>query len=460
MDQPIIYSDWEDKERRADQRSVRFSSPLYVEKPPAPPMIAVKRERSPTPPPEYDDPSHPRPYKTPRHDLSYQLDIKPSISASDPRHSGQSSYFPKPAPSLDYNPNHPPTPLREHVHQATRPSSSTSIRHRARLTSPAHREARRRRTDTGDRPVIRDARNQQNRNRNTRTRINPLHDLLGSSKRVLNPDELFGSHIGQLKSEFFGRSVHETLYTEEWRDTLDTLDEGDEMMEAIKTKGLMEIGMELLKRSIADLLVVADETRLLSNHRILVTGTWKRDCIIAEWMDEIRKLGGVVCNSEEELFRIGARTYIHIVDLPGSSYIATESRYVERMEGWTVQSCIGRLVRWCNAETLRNKPLDARLEILAAQCRKDLIHDSFDSLDTSKARDRIMILAQTTSSRPSSQPNYPGEIRRLTVEDFYTYIKDIREKSSQGNGQHHMTRAERRFAKTLPPALGTDPIRM
>ncbi|WVQ63912.1 uncharacterized protein L199_002068 [Kwoniella botswanensis] len=322
-------------------------------------------------------------------------------------------------------------------------------------------------------------RNQQNRN--TIISINgnaeTLEDILSSSKRILNPEEVYESPTSQLRNEFFSRSIHESLYVTKWKDAFDSVeklgDGGESLEGAIKAKGLIEIGMELLERSISELSTVADQQQLLGNHRILIVGTWKKTSIVEELKDQLERLGGTVCTSEDELFSKGAKTYIQIIGpgFPGSAYISTENRRIERMERWNIQHCLVKLIRWCDTEALRNKSLDARLEILASQCKENrsnigvgkevfisdsipdeskvlirricdyerfLIHHTVTLLETSEARDRIVITASSSTAVTSARHDF----MRMTMED----LDDLE------------YAAEKRFADTLPPTLATDAI--
>ncbi|WWC97969.1 hypothetical protein V866_004858 [Kwoniella sp. B9012] len=160
------------------------------------------------------------------------------------------------------------------------------------------------------------------------------------------------------------------------------------------------------------------------------------------------------------------------------------------MERWNIQNCLVRLIRWCDTEALRNKSLDARLEILASQCKRNrsnievgkeaflsdsipdefkvlirricdyerfLIHHTVTLLETSNARDRIVITASSSTAVTSPR----NDFMRMTMEVFYNFVVDLRERArraSQGSRRPRMNAAEKRFADTLPPTLATDAI--
>ncbi|OCF54564.1 hypothetical protein L486_08115 [Kwoniella mangroviensis CBS 10435] len=533
----------------------RFSSPIYAEEPSLISTIAVKREREPippatartprphkfhrdhwSPPSDFKTVTHPPYLHSTQHSSDHiarptNLDVKVEVDVQDGQTQSMNesltansrSIFPGTGPLSQSIPHHPardnvcsprrimnigndsnshstaPHPQQYHFRPPARSTTFSSRSPPLRNSSNSSRRKRDIAVPHGRRvKTSHDPRTQQNRNTNISIKENAetLEDFLSSSKRVLNPEEVYASPTSQLRNEFFSQSIHESLYVTKWKDALDSVDKlgngGDSLGEAIKIKGLLEIGIQLLKISISGLSTVADRRQLLGNHRILIIGSWKQTSIVGELKDQLGKLGGTVCTSEDELFYKGARTYIQIIGpgFSGSSYISTANRRIERMERWTIQSCLVKLIKWCDAKALRNKPLDARLEILGSQCKKNcwdigagkevsisgsipdeskvsirricdyerfLIHPTVRYLTTSNARDRIVI---TPSSSTTVTPDR-HDLMRMTMEGFYDFVIDLREyarRASRESHQPRMSADKKRFAKTLPPTLATDAI--
>ncbi|WWD06747.1 hypothetical protein V865_004842 [Kwoniella europaea PYCC6329] len=272
--------EWDDTEGDV---SLRFSSPIYAEEPSLISTIAVKRERDPTPPATARPP---RPHKFRCDHWSPPSEFKPFTNSSSPPSTQQSSAHITPPSNLyvkvevDVQNGHihsmreilaarsqsahpratshsqsiPCHPARDNAcspkriinisndsngHSTTPHPQQYHFRAPARSTTFSSRSPRLRNSSTSSRrkrdiavphgrrvKTSHDPRNQQNGNTNISLKENAetLEDLLSSSERVLNPEEVYESPTSQLRNEFFSQSIHESLYVTKWKDAFHSVE--------------------------------------------------------------------------------------------------------------------------------------------------------------------------------------------------------------------------------------------